>query len=297
VPVPDVPSIVIPAHDEEHTLRRCLATMTRGMKDGELAIVVVANGCRDATAAVAREFAPAVRVVETEVASKIHALNLGDQVSTGFPRFYVDADVLLPIESIRRVAQVLSEERYLAAAPRLRVALEGRPWPVRAYYEIWTRLPYFREGGMIGSGVYAVSREGRSRFERFPEIVSDDGYVRLQFSPEERTTVQDCEFTIAPPKSLAGVIRIKTRSQRGANELLRVFPLLGDNERRDYPSVLGEVLKSPRMWPAFLVYCFVKLVTWGKAYWQYHSRRSVAWERDEESRLEALAQSELGRKR
>ncbi len=289
----DVASIVIPAHDEEHALRRCLMSITRGMKDGELEIVVVANGCRDSTASVAREFAPSVRVVETPVASKIHALNLGDQAITGFPRFYVDADVLLSIESIRRVAQVLSEGRYLAAAPRLRVALKSRSWPVRAYYEVWTRLPYFQGGGMIGSGVYAVSRKGRSRFERFPEIISDDGYVRLQFAPDERTTVQDCEFTVTPPKRLAGVIRIKTRSQRGAYELLRLFPRLGDNERRDYPSALRAILSSPRLWPAFVVYCFVKLVTWSKARWQYHARTRVEWERDEDSRVEALGQSEL----
>jgi len=266
------------------------------MRKGEWEIVVVANGCRDATAAVAREFAPAVRVVETEVASKIHALNLGDQACVGFPRFYVDADVMLPIESIRRVVDVLTQGRYLAAAPRLRVALEGRPWLVRAYYQIWTRLPYFQDGAMIGSGVYAVSREGRCRFERFPEIVSDDGYVRLQFSLEERVTVRDCDFTIVPPKTLGGVIRVKTRSQRGAYELLRVFPRLRRNERRDYPSALGELLKSPRLWPAFVVYCIVLLVARSRAYWQYHSGTSVAWERDEDSRLEALAQSELRRK-
>ena len=37
-------------------------------------------------------------------ASKTAALNLGDARVSGFPRFYVDADVMLPLASIRRIA-------------------------------------------------------------------------------------------------------------------------------------------------------------------------------------------------
>jgi hypothetical protein len=77
-------SIVIPAHDEERVIGRCLSGLASGAEPGELEVVVVANGCTDGTAAAARTF-PGVRVVETPVAGKAAALNLGDEHAPAFP--------------------------------------------------------------------------------------------------------------------------------------------------------------------------------------------------------------------
>ncbi len=188
-------SVIVPAHNESSGIDRCLDVLLEGCAEGELQVVVVCNGCDDDTAAIARRYGAPVEVVETPVASKAAALRLGDEAAQGFPRFYLDADVELPLESLRRVADVLRDGPWLAAAPCLRVDLSGRRWAIRAYYAIWTRLPY-HASGMIGSGVYALSEAGRSRFETFPDLISDDGFVRLQFSPEERTSVPNSEFTI-----------------------------------------------------------------------------------------------------
>src|SRR6187431_2740219 len=100
-------SIVIPAHDEESVIGRCLAALTDGAAEGELDVVVVCNGCKDGTAAAARAAAPAARVIEIEAASKPRALNAGDAAARAFPRLYVDADVVLSLAAVRRVAAVL----------------------------------------------------------------------------------------------------------------------------------------------------------------------------------------------
>jgi hypothetical protein len=47
----------------------------------------------------------------------------------------------------------------LAAAPQRELALGGRPWPVRWYYDVWTRLPEVRRG-LFGRGVIGVSVPG-----------------------------------------------------------------------------------------------------------------------------------------
>ena len=167
-------SLIVPAHDEEAVIGRLLQGLTVSGASEELEILVICNGCSDRTAAVARGFGAPVRVIESDVASKAHALRLGDAAARFFPRFYVDADVQLDLESVRRVAAALESGSCLAAAPRMRVDLSGAPWAVRAYYRIWLRLPYHREG-MIGSGVYALSERGRARFGEFPDIISDDG--------------------------------------------------------------------------------------------------------------------------
>ena len=90
-------SVVIAAHNEEAVLGRCLDALLRTARTGELEIAVVCNGCTDGTAEVARGYGEDICVLETPEASKTAALNLGDPAVSGFPRFYVDADVLLPL--------------------------------------------------------------------------------------------------------------------------------------------------------------------------------------------------------
>ena len=166
-------SVVIPAHNEEVVLGRGLDGVLSGALLGEIDVVVVCNGCSDGTADVARSYGDRVRVIETPIPSKTHALNLGDEAARGFPRFYVDADVVLTLDGIRRIAARLGASGAPAAAPVMQVDLSGSSWPVRAFYAIWTQMPYTREG-MIGVGVYALSEEGRRRFGRFPDVIADD---------------------------------------------------------------------------------------------------------------------------
>ena len=244
---------------------------------------MVCNGCTDHTADLARGKNKHIRVVETELPSKSRALNLGDKAARGFPRFYVDADVILPLESVRQVADILSKADTLAAAPLMDVSVQGRSWFVRAYYKVWMALPYCRSG-MIGSGVYAVSLFGRQRFKEFPAVTADDAYVRLLFTSKERKTVESCRFTIVPPKTISGLISIKTRSHFGNLELKKRYPQLVANEESHHSSTLGRLLTSPVWWPALLVYCYVKAATRAKAWWQLHCGNHGVWERDDTSR-------------
>ena len=101
-------------------------------------------------------------------ASKTAALNLGDPSVSGFPRFYVDADVVTPARIGSADRRAPRRGRCLAASPVMDVDLQRSSLAVRAYYRVWERLPYVREG-MIGVGVYALSEEGRRRFGEFPE--------------------------------------------------------------------------------------------------------------------------------
>jgi glycosyltransferase involved in cell wall biosynthesis len=117
-------SVIIPAHNEAAVIGRCLAPLTSGPAAGKLEIVVVANGCTDDTAARAETY-PGVHVIDTSVPGKGHALNLGDSHATGFPRFYVDADIELSYDAIRAVGRVLERGDALVAAPASRSTWPG----------------------------------------------------------------------------------------------------------------------------------------------------------------------------
>lgn len=210
--------MIIPAHNEQAVIGRCLEALVRGAHEGELEIVVVCNGCTDATAQVARDAAPLATVIEIPEASKISALNAGERAAHYFPRFYVDADVELPISSLRATAEVLRQPGVYCAAPRPYFELTGRPWAVKAFYEVWQNIPYITEQ-MVGSGVYALSREGRQRFGEFPQLTNDDQFVALQFAPAERRSLPDATFVVHPPFALKGLVNMRSRAYRGNREL------------------------------------------------------------------------------
>ena len=203
-------SVVIPAHNESSVIARTLTALTTEAADDELEIVVVCNGCTDDTAAIAKSFGRPVRVVETELANKTHALNLGDQSARAFPRVYIDADVVISLSALRALARRLQKGDVIAVAPQPYFDLTGCSWPVRAFYDIRCRMPSFKEG-IGGSGVYALSENARRRFAEFPNVVADDAYVRSQFKPSERETLSCFTSTVSAPRSLRNLIAIETR--------------------------------------------------------------------------------------
>lgn len=281
-------SVIVPAHDEAAVIGRCLAALTEGAREGELEVLVVCNGCRDDTAAIARGFGPPVRVLESEVASKNAALNLGHRTARGWPRFFVDADIVLPLEAVRKVAAVLEAGPALAATPPIRVDLSGRGWPVRAYYDVWLRTPYVTEG-LLGSGVYALSEEGGRRLEAFPDIIADDAFVRLLFRPEERAIVPGCHFVMTPPETLRSLIHINVRRLVGRHEMAERHPEVTTREAAVQRGSLYALARRPRWWPALAVYFWAKVASLALFHAKRLRGREKEWNRDETSRRAAAA--------
>jgi len=280
-------SVIIPAHNEERVIARTLEAMVAGASPGELEIIVVANGCSDATADVARGFGEPVKVVETPVASKVKAVNLGDAAARGFPRIYADGDVVISLTSLRNLAAALSDGRWLAAAPRVdTVFLPGAAWSVRAYYRFWMALPFVQEG-MMAAGVYAVSERGRGRWDQMPDVIADDGYFRLLFGPEERTEVQTAVSAVRAPSAFADLIRIKTRSRLGVAQLHARFPELFAREKRTkrYGRALISILRQPALYPCAFPFILVSLISRVRAARQAKRADGYLWERDNSSRV------------
>lgn len=274
-------SIIVPAHNEGAVIARTLGSVIEGADQDELDIVVVCNGCRDDTASVAGKFAPTVRVLETSTASKIAALNLGDQAARSFPRIYLDADVTLTIDTIRAIAKRL-RDGVLLAAPTPAFELNGCSWPVRAYYALRAQLPSARQG-IGGSGVYAVSEQGRARFEAFPDVVADDTYVRLQFTPSERETIRSETSTVYAPRTIKHLIQVRTRTYYGTKELQRRFPdLFGNSDSANHQTLLT-LAARPQHWLGLSIYIWVNAVARFRAHAAFR-RKAFQWHHDQSSR-------------
>jgi glycosyltransferase involved in cell wall biosynthesis len=275
-------SVVMPAHNEAGILAERLEGLLRSLPPGAVEIVVVANGCSDDTAAIARSL-PGVRVVELSEPSKIAALNAGDREVAAFPRIYLDADIRIAGETLLGLAGALRTEAALIAAPHATFDLTGCTWPVRAFFAVFRRLPY-AGGGLVGLGVYGISEAGRQRFGEFPDVVADDLYVQRLFGPEERRTV-DGIFEIVVPRTTRDLLAVRTRVARGNRQIASQVDDLGLEPVSTTGGTLGAMLRTvgrrPWLLPAAVVYVAVTLVARTRA-------RRVApdavWERDESSR-------------
>lgn len=281
-------SVVIPCHNEAAVIGRCLEAVLGGDAGEALDVVVVCNGCTDDTAGVARRYAGrGVRVVETEVASKTNALNLGDAAARGFPRFYVDGDVVVSGDALRRMAARMAARGLCAVAPLPEFDVSGSGWVVRAYYATHMRLPASREG-IGGSGVYGLSEVGRGRFGRFPDVTADDGFVRLQFSASERETVADCRSVVRAPRTVGELVAIKARSHYGTMELRARLPgLWGNVGERNGGALRRLAAREPWWWPRLAAYAYVKAAARARARRRMRAGAGAAagWERDESSRV------------
>jgi glycosyltransferase involved in cell wall biosynthesis len=278
-------SIVVPAHNESLVIARTLGEWVNslGFDEDEIDVVVVCNGCTDDTANIARRFGPAIRVMESDVASKTYALNLGDQACRSFPRIYIDADIVISLDALRALASRLDLGDVLAVAPTPDIDLTGCSWLVRLYYCIRSRLPSSSEG-IGGSGVYALSDAGRRRFGQFPDVIADDTYVRVQFKPEERATLAHVKSRVFPPRTIRQVITVRTRGYIGTFELAKRFPELFGNRGETNNQTLTKLFKEPRLWPGLLVYCFVTVFARWRAIVRSRAGASV-WQRDDTSRV------------
>ena len=280
-----VASVVVPAHDEEAVIGRLLRALHEGTEPGRLEVVVACNGCTDTTAEIAH--AEGARVVEVDTASKIAALDAGDEAATAFPRVYVDADVVLTGATVERLAAALAEPGVLCVAPPLVAESAGRPWPVRSFYAVWPEIPYMRDRH-VGSGVFAMSAEGRSRFDRWPAIVNDDLFARALFTRAERRVVGNEPFVVQAPYSTRALIKRRARVHAGNMQAatdpdLRALPGLRESSGPWWRAVAD----NPRLAAAAVPYAVINGLAKVDAKRRLRGDGGIAWDRDETTRSAA----------
>jgi hypothetical protein len=276
-------TVVIPAHNEGRVLGRLLSQIVPAAADGQLKVLVVANGCTDNTADVAASFGPSVQVMSIPVASKHLALTAAYGAASDFPRVYADADVEFDAEAVRALAAALRRPGVLAAAPERVLNVAGRSWPVRWFYDVWSRLPEARNA-LWGRGVIAVGELGQQRLSGLPQLMGDDLAASLVFAAHERVVVPGARVILHTPRTFADLLRLRVRSVTSNAQIGQAESAPQSGERTRLSDLASLVRTEPALAPRVAYFLLVACLARAGA------RRAVArgdfttWLRDESSR-------------
>lgn len=263
--------VIIPARDEAQVLPTSLKSLLKQDFAGVMRLIISDNGSSDATVEVAKNWAEKferagheVWVLHLPYGNKPAALNVADVAAEDLIRVYLDADIELSPNCITEIVVAMAPDSgALMCCPQMRIA-PGSGWVTQRWGRAWTRLPWVSEDA-IGGGVYAVSSQGRRRWQQYPNIVAEDAFVQVQFRRNERRVLPNCYFLIRLPEGFSDLVKIRTRQLRGNRELSR--HMSGDWGRASYPLArrLKFVLSCPRLWPDLPVYLLVNLFAFHKA--------------------------------
>mgnify|MGYP000536357647 CR=1 FL=1 len=236
--LPIVLSVIIPANNESRYIGACLQALALqvDLPAAGAEIIVAANNCTDTTVIEAEDARAmleaagwALRVLDIAEPGKLNALNTADRVASGRVLAYLDADVICERNMMAALLAALDTDRPMYASGHLKVA-PPRSFLTQHFAATWQRLP-FMTSNVQGAGLFCVNRAGRTRWGQFPDIIADDGYVRLMFAPDERVKV-DSVYHWPMVEGFSALVKVRRRQDAGVRQLAEQFPEIMSNESK-----------------------------------------------------------------
>lgn len=259
-------SVILPANNESEYIGACLEHLLKSNwqhPDDTVEIIVVGNACTDDTINISRAFDERFRakgwhlkVLDLPQSGKLFALNAGDDKAGAGIRVYLDADVLVDADLMSQIYDALNRKQATYCSGKIQITSD-RSLASRAYRRFYACVP-FMTTGTPGCGLFAVNAAGRTRWGKFPNIISDDTFVRLQFDPSERIMVE-AGYQWPIVEGFRNLIRVRRRQDLGVHEISRNYPeILKNNDR--YPSAKKQLFEAAIRYPiGFLVYASVAI--------------------------------------
>jgi glycosyltransferase involved in cell wall biosynthesis len=283
-------TIIIPAYNEASVITNTIKSI---LSDGMITpsqIIIVCNACHDNTAEIVRQFLVdaenqlkqqkiEILILETPIASKTNAINLGHDKATHLKRILLDADIMISGASLVTLYNQMHLNNALVASPRAIFNYANSNFWVNQYYRVASVSNYNRFQRI--SNVIALSEQATQRLGNLPQIIADDEYISRQFCESEKLVVDKCYFEFTCPLDLVSLLKTQTRVRLGNIQLNK----LGIRAKTSGKSALlsqDKINKSTML--SLIIFTCIKLSVYSRAQWQIWTKTVPVWERDESSR-------------
>lgn len=157
-------SIIVPAHNEEKYIGRCLDSILTSAKhiDIPIEIVVVINRCSDGTEEIARRYQVVLAKENAKCLAKIR--NVGIRASSGDVLVTIDADSWITINVLEEILLLLRTGKYVGGGVRM---IFDR-FSVGIVFSILAILPYIFTDPISG-GMFWFTRRSFDAIGGFDE--------------------------------------------------------------------------------------------------------------------------------
>lgn len=230
--------VLVPAHDEEGIIERCVGALVTQDYPGDCRVVVIADNCSDRTATLSRHAGASVLTRTDPLArGKGHALNWGlERLQEGTEEIvmFVDADCVASPDLCREMARALSRPQVSVAQARYDVsnpkasstsALRAAGFLLRHVIQPRGRARLGLSCGLFGSGM--AFRRSLMRELTWPTSVTEDTelHLRLVLSGTRVHYLETGSVTSPMPLSTAQAAEQQLRWESGNAEVRRRYAL------------------------------------------------------------------------
>lgn len=185
-------SVVIPAHNEEKYIGKCLRAVisaSKYVKPDEVEIIVVANRCTDKTCAIAKHYGAKVLVNDDKCIAAIR--NTGVKAANGEIIVTVDADSLMTKYSLLEIKEKLESGKYIGGGTNPKFDRMSVGIAFSALYVAFNLIPVMvKNGGFLSGAMFWFFKCDFDAINGFDESLISledmDFAVRLKKSGEQK---------------------------------------------------------------------------------------------------------------
>ncbi|HEY7233948.1 MAG TPA: glycosyltransferase [Gemmatimonadaceae bacterium] len=166
-------SIVVPVHDSEQHLQSVLAAIVDSeLRPIQRELIVVDDASSDDSAEIAAGYADLVIRLTGQARGPAYARNRGVEAARGEFIAFVDADVVVAADALRRMIDAIAEDPTIAAVMGACCSDPAASSPVSAYRNLLREFEHRSHPGesdTMSAGLLLVSREALHRVGIFDE--------------------------------------------------------------------------------------------------------------------------------
>lgn len=249
-------SIIIPVTSEPSKLNACLDSLLASDATAcpvEIVVCITEIAAEEALSFEERVVARgwSLTVLPLSSIDRIDAMNAGDAAARWPWRAYINDTVTVAPELADKLCRALDGPKARFVYVRARVnapSLVSRAYAATSQ-KVSAMLPI-----MQGCEFYAVNAAGRVRWGQFPDVITDDIYVKLLFNSEECIDLSSVNDGLAV-QDVQALIRLRSRQGFGMKQIQKAYPdLLRQNENKASLGIKDLFVLGVRNPFGFLIY-------------------------------------------